>query len=349
MPDYEISAGASNEVFESFYLETRDGLVFAVKGHEHPPDRWIGVLRYVPDSNYGDRIRNEQAYRRLYGFAEQEERLQKDFPQYLSYDPVFQTRLQSVPRLLTRRIYDPRLRLFELIQAQKRTSIEEDAVDFADLLRKEAGIPSYCIGITGSLLIGLNTDNSDLDIAVFGAHNSVAVYLALRKLVESKSCKELSRLDPKKMEDLYRERSADTEMAFYQFEKLERGKVNQGVFRDRTYFIRFIKEPGEIGYVYGDQSYQKLGRATIRALVSDDREAIFTPCRYLLSRVHSLQGPSLPDLAEIVSFRGRFCQQARVGDCVIATGSLERVQHRSGTVWHRLLLGGSREDTMLVC
>jgi predicted nucleotidyltransferase len=53
------------------------------------------------------------------------------------------------------------------------------------------------------------------------------------------------------------------------------------------------------------------------------------------------------DVAEIVSYRGRFCEQARAGDRIRARGTLERVQAKDGRVWHRLLLGNHPDDIML--
>jgi len=53
-------------------------------------------------------------------------------------------------------------------------------------------------------------------------------------------------------------------------------------------------------------------------------------------------------LTEIISFRGRFCEQAVAGDLVRAWGTLERVETRDGYAWCRLLLGNHTDDTMLV-
>ena len=345
LPDCE---GTSDEVGESHYLETREGSFLAIKGFEHPPNRWIGVLRYVFDAGHGDRQKGGKLYRRLYRFAEQEQWIRAAFPEYLAFDPVFQTTLQSVPRSLVQRIYDPCLRLRDLVQACPEKGIEADAAAFAGFLQKETGVPQSCLGITGSLLIGLHTELSDLDIAVFGAPRCRAVHRALLRLLDSQSGKELSRLDAPGVQELYAQRITDTPMAFHEFVNLEKRKTNQGRFRNRMYFIRFIKGAGEAGLSYGQHRYTPLGRMRIAASIAGDQDAIFTPCRYLLSGARNLEGSPLPDLREIVSFRGRFCEQARTGEAVVAAGTLERVQSKSGDTWHRLLLGNSTEDTLLV-
>jgi predicted nucleotidyltransferase len=333
------------EVIESFYLKTKDGLFFAVKGFEHPPDRRIAVLRYMPDTAGGDRRKDGKSYRRLYHFDEQEKQIRSNYPQYLAYDPVFQTTLQSVPESVVQKIYDPRRRLRELEQACTRAEIEQDALAFLGLLQNQAQVPSSALGITGSLLTGLFTEKSDLDAVVFGAENCRIVYRALLRMLDERSCPDLSRLDSAGMQVLFEQRVADTHMAYEAFVKLEKGKANQGRFRQRTYFVRFVRNAREAGHAYGSLRYTPIGRAVITALIADDQDAIFTPCRYPLANVRLLEGPqhSIPN--EIISFRGRFCEQAHAGESVYASGTLERVENDRGGIYHRLLLGNFPEDT----
>jgi uncharacterized protein len=332
---------------ESWYLETRDGMLFAVKGLEHPPDRWIAVLRYAPDPEKGNRHKGGVSYRRLYHFAEQELWILKHNPQYLALDPVFQTTLQSVPMSAVQRLYDPSDRFRELNQISDRNAVEEDAVAFLNLLQRDAGVPESCLGITGSLLIGLHTESSDLDVVAFGTQPCRKVHRTLHRLLDAVPESDVTRLDAKGMDDLYSQRVADTHMPFDEFMRLEKRKVNQGDFRKRPYFIRFVKTRDEMEWIYGRRQYTALGRASITASIADDRESIFTPCKYLLSNVRSLADPLPADLNEIVSFRGRFCEQAFIGESIMASGVLERVQE-SPEVHYRLLLGNFPEDTLVV-
>jgi len=331
---------------EGSYLETGEGLFFAVKGMEHPPDRWIAVLRYAPDPENGERIKNGVPYRRLYHFEEQQRLIRKKFPQYLAYDSVFQATLQSVPRSAVVRIYDPRTKFQELDAACEVSPIEADARDFLRLLQKESRIPPSALGITGSLLAGLYTEHSDLDVIAFGVQCSRKVHEALRRLLYTRSNSELRPLDSQGMRDLFAQRVVDTPMPYDEFTKLEARKVNQGFFRERPYFIRFLKDTAVSSAGYGRVNYTPLGKARIAACISEEHEAIFTPCRYLLSEVRILEGPPAANLKEIVSYRGRFCEQAFTGESVYASGTLERLEFRQGKTSHRLLLGNSPEDTL---
>lgn len=341
------------DVIESHYLETHEGLFFAVKGLVHPPDRVFAILRYAPDES-GDRWKGGQRYRRLYHFAEQEQFLRARYPHYLAFDPICQAVLQSVPHTRIRRVYDPRRRLQELAQQEHRDGVEEDALAFARLLQEEAAIPWTALGVSGSLLLGLHTPQSDLDISVYGSQNCYAVWRALkrRRTEDGGRRTEVRPLDPRGMEALYAERLPDTRMGFADFIRAESQKVMQGQFRHRPYFIRFLKAPAEVSERYGDVRYRPLGRAGIAATVADASEAIFTPCRYTLRAVRFLDSAPEVELAppptEIVSYRGRFCEQAQAGESILAFGTLEQVQARDGRIRCRLLLGNHPDDTMIL-
>jgi predicted nucleotidyltransferase len=334
-------------VIESHYLETTEGLFFAVKGLVHPPDRIVGCLRYRPNPD-GDRQKAGYNYSRLYHFAEQVQFLQDYYPQYLAFEWTVRATLQSVPRQFIRRIYDPRVRMQELSLQFNRDPLEDDALAFIDQLHKLSGVSKDSLGISGSLLIGLHTPKSDLDVTVHGKHNCLTLHQALKRLLAQDGSNTINRLDEQGMEALYAERSADTHMAYTNFFRSERDKVIQGQFHGRTYFIRFLKELEETGETYGSLCYSPEGKAEILATVTDDNDAIFTPCCYSLGEVRFLDGSPVEDLREIISYRGRFCEQARIGDMVQAYGTLERVQDRSGRTWHRLLLGNNVEDTMFL-
>ncbi len=334
------------DLIESDYIETVEGLFFAVKGIAQPPDRILAYLRYIP-SPQGERRRMSRPYHRLYHFADQEDFLRASYPQYLAYDPVTGLELQSVPQSAIARVYTSRQRLQELRQQPHLDPVEEASLAFAARLQQISGIPWSSLGVSGSALIGLHTPASDLDMTVHGEQDCWTLQRALSAVLDQDSG-ELRRLDEAGMHALHEERSGDTHMSYADFIYSERQKVIQGRFRDRTYFIRFLKEPAEYGEQYGDRHYTPLGRAEIEAVISDHRNAIFTPCSYGVHAVRSMNEETIPEITEIVSFRGRFCEQARTGDPVRASGTVERVAHQSGRVWHRLILGSEFADTMYV-
>ncbi len=322
---------------EGYYIESAEGLLFAVKGLLHPPKAVVAYLRYAPDTS-GERERIGIRYRKLYHVEEQEELLQERCPAYLFFDPVFGERLQGVPRELIRQVYDPCFKLDELRSRENLNEIEKNTLDFAEILRDRSGVSKRCLGISGSILLELDTPQSDIDVIVYGVDNCWAVHKALRRMLDEPSI-EVEKLNRGELEELYAFRSQDTPMPFKDFLRLERSKVIQGKFQSRGYFIRFIKTPSEVGERYGDRRYTSLGLARVEATVTDANEAIFTPCTYGIDNVKFIEGEEVSTLKELSSFRGRFCEQAKEGERIAAHGKLERVSLKDGSVYHRLLIG----------
>ncbi|MEM2849858.1 MAG: hypothetical protein QXI36_06260 [Candidatus Bathyarchaeia archaeon] len=117
----------------------------------------------------------------------------------------------------------------------------------------------------------------------------------------------------------------------------------------RSFFIRFLHDWSEVPEKYGDKIYEPVGFCTLYAEVSDDSESIFTPCRYTVSNVKFLSGVKVnpAQVREVYSFRGRFCEQAKTGDTIRASGKLEKVTSLNGESWFRLVVGGDRVDYVI--
>jgi hypothetical protein len=346
MPDkwWRPAIGAF-EAIEGFAVETMEGLIFTVKGLVHPPDRLIAYLRFIPDPQ-GDRKRGSLLYRRVYRFEEQREILQSRFPIYICYDPVLGLEVQGVPGRNTQKVYDPRFRLTDIFENGAKDPLEKNSLSFANLLREMAGVPISSLGVSGSVLVGLHGPRSDLDLAVYGEDESRAVHAALRRLL-SKGQGLVRRLDGAELAALHTFHRADTPLSFSDFARLQSRKTNEGYFAGIQYFIRYIKGGTDGKQRYGDTSYESLGKAAIRFRVTDDRDAIFTPCRYAIEDVLFLDHGWEADLREVVSFRGRFSDQVRTGEQATARGRLERVVPRDGKVYHRLAVGGEAGDYLL--
>lgn len=326
---------------EGFAVETRGGLIFTVKGLVHPPERVVAYLRYAPDAD-GDRERDGRRYRRIYGFREQEERLEATAG-YLVDDPVFGTRVQGVPRRDVSRVYDPCHRTAELLSVAAPDPLEALTVSLVRLLCREAGVAATSIGITGSLLLRLHRAESDIDLVVYGQGESRAVRAALARLVDDPGSS-VQRPSPAGLVAIYQQHRSETPLSWSDFSRLQRRKVNEGRFADRSFFVRFVKRPSESAESYGDPRVEPGGPASLVALVVDDSEALFTPCRYRLREAIVTDGAPAPDIREVVSFRGRFAEQASAGDRVRARGRLELVIPRRGSAFHRLIVGSQSGD-----
>ncbi len=335
----------SDRVVEGFAVETGEQWIFTVKGMLHPPDRVIAYLRYLPDAD-GNRRRGELAYRRVYRFGEQVDLLNSRRPEYLGVDPVLGLEVQSVPRSAICSIHDPCAYLAGLRRNRPDNPVEADALALAEELQRASGVPWTDLGISGSPMLGTQQHDSDLDLLIYGAESCKAVHRAL-VVVLREAGGSIRRLAPEELQELHAAHRPDTPLSFQDFARLQRRKVNEGRYRDREFFVRFVKRPQEFGEEYGDRYYKVVGRATIKATVCDDSEAIFTPCCYRVRKVTILAGPQVDDLREIVSFRGRFSDQLRTGEITEACGNIESVVPKAGKNYHRLVVGGEAGDWLL--
>jgi len=331
---------------EGDFIESFDKLIFDVKGLVHPPSRVVAFVRYVPDP-CGDRRRGKEAYRKVYPLAERYELLQQKYPHYMRFDQVFGEYLNEVPVEVIKRHYDPSDKLRKLRRGGNLDPVEARTLEFVESLREWTGIAWNKLGVSGSVLVGLHRSNSDIDVVVYGTRNCLLARETLRKMftVEQTPLRAYGLEDLKR---LYETRRKDTAMPLNDFLRVERSKLSQGKFRGRDFFVRFVKDWDEVKERYGEVLYTSMGNSKLVARVIDDEDAFFTPCRYGVNGVQVLEGKRIGSIKEIVSFRGRFCEQARFGERVEAQGKLEKVHMKDGTEYYRLLLGGNPTDYMTI-
>ncbi len=328
---------------EGDFIENYERVIFDVKGTVHPINKTVAFIRYFPDGE-GQRKKGRISYQKVYSLSRRTEILKEQFPQYLVYDGVFDEILCEVPVQEIKRIHKPSERLQEIRGSERRDALESKALQLADLIAETAGIQMETIGISGSLLVKLHRPSSDIDLIVYGSSNCLIVRSTLAKLFKEKNSP-VRPYDEKQLRDLFDFRSKDTFMSFESFLRTESNKVIQGKFFETDYFVRFVKDWNEVGEKYGDVQYENLGKASIEANVVDDSEAIFTPCTYRIANARFLTGSKFEPLKEVVSYRGRFCEQAKTGDRILACGKIEQVTDRkTGSRHFRLLVGNSSED-----
>ena len=332
---------------EGDFVESVDRLIFDVKGLVHPKNKVIAFIRYFPEKK-GLRERGKSTYSKVYSLSERSRFLSEKFPKYIVYDPVLDEELCEIPVDSVKYHYKPTEKLVELRNSDSLDEIESLALQLAKLLKETAKIPWDAIGISGSIMVGLHTPSSDIDPIVYGSENCRKVHSALRNLLKEKN----SAFEPytlKDLKDLFDFRSKDTVMSYEDFVRSESRKVLQGKFLQRDYFIRSVKDWSEVDEQYGDIRYVNVGYAKVEATVTDDSESIFTPCVYRVSDVRVLEGTQIESVEEIASFRGRFCEQARTGEVVIAQGKVERVRdNRQDREYYRILIGNRPSDYMIL-
>lgn len=337
------SADSLRRYREGDFIETTEGLIFDVKGIVHPVGRAIAYLRYVPDPN-GDRVKTNQRYRKIYKLTHRHHYLRQMYPHYLRYDSIFDMEVSQVPHNAIHRNYFPQHKVHELMSKNPIDPFQKRTLEFINKITWIAHVPQSALGVSGSLLVNLHSSNSDIDVIVYGTRAATSVRAALHEHFEDDE--EFTPYPQSVLQQRFFERQSTAGISFQNYEFHESRKTFQGYYNENDFFIRYIKNWDETNVKYGDYAYTNKGVVKLRGVISDDTEAIFTPCTYDLTDVEVLEGFQVQQISEITSFRGRFCDQAVKGEQIEARGKLEKVVGQSNT-YYRLLLGNTLQDYMI--
>ncbi|HEY0090221.1 MAG TPA: hypothetical protein VGB37_15340 [Candidatus Lokiarchaeia archaeon] len=335
---------------EGDYVETNDNLFFDVKGLLHPKDQKICFIRFYPNPS-GDRTKAGIKYSKIYDLNERYKFLRTNFPQYLFYSNELDLELQGVKIEDIKKIYTPREYFKSLFQRTNLTKLEEHSKELCELFIVDGGVPEDSIGISGSPMVGLHKDYSDIDIIIYGTENSLQFQENLNDILSD--CGFCRKYNSQEFITHYEWRAGGSDVNFNDFVKSEQRKLHQGMYKGYDFFIRYIKSPKDWNGVFSDFKYSNLGRIKLKAKITDATDSIFTPCSYEVEILKVLEC-NIPNdlikqrLREINSFRGRFCEHAKNGEDIIVEGKLEKVSFKNKEEYYRILLTDQVKDKILV-
>ncbi|MEE8354238.1 MAG: nucleotidyltransferase domain-containing protein, partial [Candidatus Bathyarchaeia archaeon] len=195
------------------------------------------------------------------------------------------------------------------------------------------GVSDNAIGVSGSPLINLAGPDSDVDLIVYGRENGRKAYESLRELRRETDW--ITAYDEENVKGVVRSRWADTGLDLTKLSALETQKVLHGRVDGRDYFFRLLKLPQEVEI---EDHSRPLSVVRLKARVTDAEEAIYAPCSYSIKDCEYQDSPGLPIATQLLSYRGKFTEQAEKGDSVGVRGTLEEVVIR-GERSFRVILG----------
>jgi predicted nucleotidyltransferase len=225
-------------------------------------------------------------------------------------------------------------------------------VKLCDIFINEGNLKQENIGITGSSMVNLSKNDSDIDIVIYGTEVSKEFQETIKNIFNSKS-NEVRKYNIDELKEHYYFRAGGSGISFEDFVKSEKHKLHQGKFNNIDFFIRYIKNPNDWKGTYYDYQYKNLGRIKLLARILDAQDSIFTPCSYKI-KVSKILNSNSNDfeigkgkISEINSYRGRFCEQAKKNDKIFVEGKLERVKFKDSEIYYRILLGNQKKDKMI--
>jgi len=320
---------------------TKEGFVFYVFGYEHPKDRVLYFLKYIPSQlkphfpirfltqkwklGNVELARTEKLYT-AQNYQKLLETFRSRFPQYIYFCPFRGKEVMGVPLGLIEIIHVPRDRLQRLLESKRKDRLQKQALELVSLLSTESSVPIEDLGIHGSIALNMHTMKSDIDLVVYGSQNFRSLEGAINKLVEEGMLK-------------------------YIFTKrLDRVRKHRGRYKDKIFVYNAVRKVEEIAFKYGDHKYFSFKPVTFSCKVVDDTEAMFRPAIYYITNYQPLDSTSELEKNEIpkkvVSMIGYYRNVARRGERVKVSGTLERVENvETGETHHQVVVGtGTRED-----
>jgi hypothetical protein len=296
------------------FIETAEGLIFAVVTYQPQHGKVGCFLRYVKTPDGWRKVKTDEA----------NQLLSSDYPHYLYHSSQVDANYHAVPVQNIVVHHKPEQRLQQLLIQESVDQVEQKCQALLTIFEK-MGFDTTSLGLTGSMLIGQQKANSDIDFAVYGRH----AFQQLRQLIaKAINDKKIEPLDLTLMRDNFARR--ECELSYEEFAWHEQRKYNKASIADTKFDIGMVCLPDEC-VDESENTYIKVGKRQIITTVTSDKYAFDFPAIYLLDHC---------ELSEVHCFTPTYCGQARCGEVIEIAGMVEQ---NAQTGQLRLIVGSTRE------
>ena len=294
------------------FIGIKNKLFFAVVNEYQEDNHALTFLRYMKDNVGTHKLTTKKA----------EKIIRDTYPEFQFDSYYADIVLHGIPINLIKEIYYPEQTVTRLLNMESPDNKQSDAIGIINTLLA-AGFKKDYMGITGSIMLGMHNENSDVDIIIYGREQ----FLKIRKYIKNSLDKVgINSLTQAMWKDAYERR--DCALSFNEFYSHEKRKFNKFIFGNSKIDISAIPKNGEKYKESGP--YKKISKDEISSIVTNDTYAYDFPARYLIN--HNT-------VKEVVSYTATYTGQAKKGEKIEAAGFIE--QDRDGV--YRLLVGTSRE------
>lgn len=295
------------------FIETAEGLIFAVVSY-HAQQQKVGCfLRYVRQGSQWQKIATEQA----------NQLLESQYPQYLYHSKQFDAAFHAVEITAIVKHHQPEQRLLYSLANDNQDCVEVKLKKLIAILLRY-GADCQFLGLTGSMLIDQQRAQSDIDLVVYGREQFAKTRRAVQQAL---ACGELDALDHVLMMDNFNRRAG--ELSFDEFAWHENRKCNKAVIAGTKFDIGMVCLADDIRH--DQHHYNKQGNKTVISTVTNDNHAFDFPAYYQIDDVET---------PEVLVYTHTYVGQARLGEKVEISGAVEC---NSATGERRLIVGSTRE------
>jgi len=312
---------------------TRENFIFYTFGYEHPPERALAFLKYIPTRfkhcfpvHFFKRqwklgavefCRPETLYSAK-NFQRVTQAFRRDFSEYIYFCPFRQKDVIAPSLSLIKTVYVPNQRLQALFKKRKHDRLQKLTVEIIALLSADSSVPIEDFGLHGSIALDMHSAESDIDLVVYGAQNFRRLEAAVSRLVAEG--------------------------------KFGAAGKNRAQYKRKVFVYNAVRKPAEVAVKYGDHKYSPIASVKFRCRVEGDNETMFRPAIYHISKYQPLniasrlKRPQIPKI--VTSMIGSYRNAAKKGEEIEVSGVLERVEQvRTANVHHQVVVGsGAKED-----
>lgn len=295
------------------FIETKEGLIFAVVSYQPHDGKVACFLRYVRNGNTWSKVNTEQANKLL----------QDNYPYYYYKSAQFDAVFHAVAIKHIIEHHQPEQRLEAVLQREPNDEVERKLHRLIPIL-VALGVNRESLGLTGSMLINQQGPESDIDLVVYGRD---AFKVARSAVEQGIAAGQLDLLDAALMEDNFNRRLA--ELSREEFTWHENRKFNKAAIEGCKFDIGMVNSTDEV--TIDNEQYQKRGKRTFIATVSNDDYAFDFPAVYTVDDELT---------AEVISYTHTYVGQAKKGEKIEVSGAIE-CNVETGKC--RLIVGSTRE------
>ena len=291
------------------FIETAEGLLFAVVADGEENGKILGFLRYLRSEGRWQKVATDAANAHL----------AQHCPHYLHHSPVLDAALHGVSRERIIKHYRPRQTLQQLLEQPSPDAVVADLQHLCGALT-DSGLDLSHAGITGSLLVGLQNHASDIDLVFYDRDSFHRARAIVQALIAQNRCQALGDED---WLSAYQRRACDFALDEYIWH--EERKYNKAIINQRKFDLSLVAPATAVA-----KGARKLGLVKIEARVTDDYYGFDYPARFAIDHA---------EIGEVVCFTATYTGQAQTGEWVTVAGQ----QEIDGGGARRIVVGSNRE------
>lgn len=298
------------------YLEDLDNWMFCVVGEVHPPNGFFVYPKYAPGR--GPWKRSDLSFKRVierYSMIELKkilDYLQEAKPELIRFDSTLNVKMFFLPLMRILKHYSCIKGLKNILEKDVKDYLEQFLVDLVYELSDRSTVGLEYFGVTGSILLGIHHEKSDIDLVVYGRENYWKAINVLGEFTSPRYDDSLRRFNT-----IYPISRSDAE-------KLASRVKHKRRYRGVDFSIYGVRRREELNEKYGDKVYRMVGLAKAKLRVVDSLDSCFTPSVYSVEGTAEI-GNCRYIVEKLTCYDLTYTALFQEGDSIEVYGKLEEV------------------------